>query len=88
MKQYLIGVNKRSMDIILNLFNIGATLMFYHHPIVRSLNEKYNFYEGEWLLLTDVTNDDSMIDEVRKLLDTYDDLKYRIIFYQELKHKI
>ena len=85
MKQYFIGIDKRSTKVFDGLFDLGATLMFYHHPITRELNKKFNFYEGEWMLLTDVSTDGSVINKVENFLKSCDNLNYKIIFYQELK---
>lgn len=85
MKQYFIGIDKRSKNVIIELFNYGASLMFNHHPIILELNKKFNFYDGEWMLLTDVSTDDSHINTIRDFLESCDDLKYEIIFYKELK---
>ena len=84
MKQYFIGINKRTKELLIGLLDLGATLMFYYHPITLELNKKYNFYDGKWMLLTDTTTDGSTIKEIEEFLSNFDDLNYKIIFYQEL----
>lgn len=87
MKQYFIGISKRSKDLILGLMDLGCTLMLYFHPKTMELNSKYEFYDGEWLLVT-CTND-SEINEIKLFLEqkTSDenDLKFEIVHYQSLK---
>ena len=87
MKQYFIGVNKRSEKIILGLMDRGATLMFYYHFKTRELNRKFGFYDGEWFLITCVDSE-SEISEIRHfLINEYrrdKDFKFKIIYHQTI----
>ena len=88
MKHYFIGFNKRLDEIFDGLFNLGATLMFYYHPATITLNEKYNFYNGEWMLFNDDTEDGSGIENVRIFLESFDDLKYEIVLTQDWRTEL
>lgn len=81
MKQYFIGVNKRSEELIMGLIDLGCTLMFYYHPKTIELNLKYEFYDGEWLFRAPY--DDSEMVMIKNFLERYksndDDLKFEII---------
>ena len=80
MKQYFIGVNQRSENVITRLFDLGATLMFYYHPKTIELNNKYGFYDGEWMFYT--CFDDSEIEKIRTFLESKSDsqnLKFEIV---------
>ena len=80
MKQYFIGVNQRSENVIRGLFDLGATLMFYYHPKTIELNNNYGFYDGEWMFYT--CFDDSEIEKIRAFLESKSDsqnLKFEII---------
>lgn len=80
MKQYFIGVNQRSKNVITGLFDLGATLMFYYHPKTIELNNNYEFYDGEWMFYT--CFDDSEIEKIRSFLESKSDsqnLKFEII---------
>jgi hypothetical protein len=85
MKQYFIGVNKRSQKLILGLMDLGATLMLYWHPKTIELNNKFKFYDGEWLLVTCVF-DDSEIEEIRDFLNSECEndrnLRFEIVYHQ------
>ena len=87
MKQYFVGVNKRSRDLILGLLNLGCTLMFYYHFKTMELNSKYKFHDGEWLLIR--CADDSEINEVKLFLEQKalndSSLEFKIIYHQQLK---
>lgn len=80
MKQYFIGVNQRSKNVIMGLFDLGATLMFYYHPKTIELNNIYGFYDGEWSFYT--CFDDSEIEKIRAFLESKSDsqnLKFEIV---------
>ncbi len=66
MKQYFIGISKRSENLVLGLMDLGATLMFYWHPKTIELNGKFKFYDGEWFLLT--ASSDEEISKVSEFL--------------------
>lgn len=67
MKQYFIGVNQRSEDLILGLLDLGATLMFYYHFMTRDLNRRFEFYDGEWMFYS--CEDDHDIEKIRTFLE-------------------
>lgn len=82
MKQYFIGFNKRIGEVFDKLFDLGLTLMFYWHPRTVLLNDKYGFYDGEWMFYS-VEPDKNKIDEIKKALDilvkTFDGFEYEIV---------
>lgn len=86
-KQYFIGINIRSEEIILRLFELGATLMFYYHWQTIGLNEKFKFYDGEWMLHTSMGDDYSEIEQIRALLENEsvkdDSFKFEIVPVKE-----
>lgn len=81
MKQYFIGVNQRPEDLILGLFDLGATLMFYYHFTTRDLNRRFEFYDGEWMLYT--CENDRDIEKIKLFLKdkkkSIKNLKFKII---------
>ena len=84
-KQCFIGVSYRTESLIIGLLNLGATLMFRHHPVTMALNKKYEYYDGEWMLYTCVTSDpDQEIKDIRDYLEImseilYDNLTWTIV---------
>lgn len=85
MKQYFIGINRISKEVLFKLLDLGGTLMFRHHYKTVELNEIFGFYDGKWMFYTDVQSDDSGIKENEAYLDTVhknDEMfKYEIVFH-------
>lgn len=82
MKQYFIGIEKRSEKMVLGLLDLGATLMFKHHYKTIELNEKFMVCD-EWFLYTDVYPN-SGIEEIESFLrNNLGPLEYMI-----LEHKL
>ena len=86
-KQYFIGINQRRRDVISELLDRGATLMFHYHFVTQGLIERTGFTDGEWMLIT--CTDDLEINEIRTYLDyicmCISEFKYEIFRYQHLK---
>lgn len=84
MKQYLIGINKKQKDILIELINLGGTLLHNNNGLVVYLNEKIKYDKGCWLLYTDAFPDQG-INEIKNFLSNKKDtIEYEIIFYQNL----
>lgn len=87
MKQYFIGIEKRTKKLIIGLLDLGATLMFYYHPKTIELNNMYKFYSGEWMLYTDVFPD-SGIQEIKEFLEEEKkkdpSINYKIVYFQDI----
>lgn len=83
MKQYFIGINKCSQELLIGLLDLGATLMFRWHPKTMELNHKFEFYDGEWLLYTDCYPDTGL-NEIKAFLENMkrndSNLKYETVF--------
>lgn len=84
MKQYLIGIDKKQKDILIELINLGGTLLHNSNGLVVYLNEKIKYDKGCWLLYTDVFPDQG-INEIKNFLgNKKDTIEYEVIFYQNL----
>ena len=78
MKQYFIGINKRSEKLVLGLLDLGATLMFKYHPITLTLNAKLGDYD-EWFLYPDVCPDFGIEEVEHFLKNELDTVEYSIV---------
>ena len=69
MEQYYIGINKSSDALINGLANIGASVVCRWLPKIEELNKKYDFYNGEWFLLSCSTDGSELMNVINFLFD-------------------
>lgn len=61
--------------------------MFRWHPKTMELNKKYEFYDGEWLLVS-CSTDETEINDIRNFLfgkcEFDKELKFEIVYHQDI----